>query len=73
MMSLNPIPSKINYYELVQKLIWFNLGRKNKLSLDQYIYFKEIDLDKVVNKPFNRLEYYKSKSKGCRVRATVND
>lgn len=70
-MSLNPIPSVIRYCDLIQQVRWFNLGRKNKLTLNQYIYFKEIDLTEVVNTPVDKLAYYKRFAKGLRVRATV--
>ena len=72
-MSLNPIDSIIRYNQLLDKWKKFNRSRRqtqrrsnNKathVSFKSFLYFKGIDLDKYINKPVDRLEYYRSKGR----------
>ena len=66
--SLNPIPSLSLFCDIIYK--WREYNRKGKanaryigqawedITLHEYLKIKQIDLDKYINQPFDRLRYY---------------
>lgn len=68
--SLNPIPSIIHRNKLIDNWKMFNKSRRQlqrecldcdikELSFRKWLKLSEIDYVKYINKPFDRLEYYK--------------
>lgn len=61
-MSLNPIPSIIRYYDLIDAWRLDNkimrIDRLNQMSFKRWLYLTNIDFDEYINRPIDRLKYY---------------
>jgi len=65
--SLNPIPSTIRYYDLIDKLKRYNRHQRYKnvpeIDLETYCERHDINFTDEIRQPIDRLKYYKRFSK----------